>query len=83
MPAGYTKSSAQFQACHFPSMSTQRLDLPCNNTTNFPRKDSTRSQPVRPVGSLSVDNNPIAAVHLSTMWWRNEAIFGITVVTRG
>lgn len=53
----HTKPSAQFQACHFPSMSTQRLDLPCN--TNFPRKDSTRSQPVRPVGSLSVDNNPI------------------------
>ncbi|GKC45793.1 scarecrow-like protein 28 [Tanacetum coccineum] len=61
MLAGYTKPSAQFQACHFPSMSTQRLDLPCNNATNFPRKDSTRSQPIRPVGSLSVDNNPIEA----------------------
>lgn len=55
----HTKPSAQFQACHFPSMSTQRLDLPCN--TNFPRKDSTRAQTVRPVSSLSVDNNPIEA----------------------
>ncbi|CAI9288907.1 unnamed protein product [Lactuca saligna] len=37
-------------------MSTQRLDLPCN--TNFPRKESTRSQPViRPVGPISLDNN--------------------------
>nr|XP_043609172.1 scarecrow-like protein 28 [Erigeron canadensis] len=52
----HTKPTAQFQACHFPSMSTQRLDLPCN-TTNFPRKESARSQPVRPVSSLSVDNN--------------------------
>ncbi|KAI3687512.1 hypothetical protein L1987_81209 [Smallanthus sonchifolius] len=41
-------------------MSTQRFDLACN-TTNFPRKDSTRSQPVRPVSSLSVDNHPIEA----------------------
>ncbi|KAI3822189.1 hypothetical protein L1987_09774 [Smallanthus sonchifolius] len=41
-------------------MSTQRFDLTCN-ATNFPRKDSTRSQPVRPVSSLSVDNNPIEA----------------------
>ncbi|KAK7389217.1 hypothetical protein VNO78_24053 [Psophocarpus tetragonolobus] len=50
-----SEASAQFQACHFqlPSMSTQRLDLPC--TTSFPRKDtSSRSQPLRPVG-LSVD----------------------------
>ncbi|KAL4592869.1 hypothetical protein LXL04_005876 [Taraxacum kok-saghyz] len=42
---------------NFPSMSTQRLDLPCN--TNFPRKDSSRSQPVRPVGPISVDNTTI------------------------
>ncbi|KAK2664654.1 hypothetical protein Ddye_003228 [Dipteronia dyeriana] len=45
-------SAPQFQACHFqlPSMSTQRLDLPCS----FSRKESTRSQPIRPVG-LSVE----------------------------
>ncbi|XP_022736464.1 scarecrow-like protein 28 [Durio zibethinus] len=43
--------SAQFQACHFQtSMSTQRLDLPCS----FSRKDTSRSQPIRPVG-LSVE----------------------------
>ncbi|KAK9079678.1 hypothetical protein SSX86_001351 [Deinandra increscens subsp. villosa] len=42
-----------------PPMSTQRFDLTCN--TNFPRKDPTRSQPIRPVTSLSVDNNPIEA----------------------
>ncbi|KAK4260537.1 hypothetical protein QN277_003636 [Acacia crassicarpa] len=46
-----SEASAQFQASHFqlPSMSTQRLDLPCSS---FPRKDSTnssRSQPLRPV----------------------------------
>ncbi|KAE8661807.1 Scarecrow-like protein 28 [Hibiscus syriacus] len=43
-----SESSAQFQACHFPtSMSTQRLDLPCS----FSRKDTaSRSQPIRPVG---------------------------------
>ncbi|CAH1451442.1 unnamed protein product [Lactuca virosa] len=47
-------SSSTFS--NFPSMSTQRLDLPCN--TNFPRKESTRSQPViRPVGPISLDNN--------------------------
>ncbi|GKU95329.1 hypothetical protein SLEP1_g8700 [Rubroshorea leprosula] len=40
---------AQFQACHFP-MNTQRLDLPCS----FPRKDTSRSQSIRPVG-LSVE----------------------------
>ncbi|KAH7549477.1 hypothetical protein ACOSP7_025715 [Xanthoceras sorbifolium] len=47
-----SEAPAQFQACHFqlPSMSTQRLDLPCS----FSRKESTRSQPIRPVG-LSVD----------------------------
>lgn len=45
---------------NFPSMNTQRLDLACN--TNFPRKESTRSsQTVRPVGPISVDNNPIEA----------------------
>ncbi|KAJ7948485.1 Scarecrow-like protein 28 [Quillaja saponaria] len=45
-----SEASAQFQACHFqvPSMSTQRLDLPCN----FSRKDTSRSQPIRPVGLL-------------------------------
>ncbi|CAI9093946.1 OLC1v1029562C1 [Oldenlandia corymbosa var. corymbosa] len=44
-----SESASQFQACHFPSMSTQRLDLPCS----FTRKDNTqtRSQPsIRPVG---------------------------------
>ncbi|XP_061337270.1 scarecrow-like protein 28 [Gastrolobium bilobum] len=52
-----SEASAQFQACHFqqPSMSTQRLDLPCS----FPRKDSSRSQQLRPVG-LSVEK-PIEA----------------------
>ena len=47
-----SEAPAQFQACHFqlPSMSTQRLDLPCS----FPRKDTTRSQSIRPVG-LSVE----------------------------
>ncbi|XP_022719972.1 scarecrow-like protein 28 [Durio zibethinus] len=45
------EASAQFQACHFQtSMSTQRLDLPCG----FSRKDTSRSQPIRPVG-LSVE----------------------------
>ncbi|KAJ6341854.1 hypothetical protein OIU78_009906 [Salix suchowensis] len=49
-----SESPAQFQACHFqlPSMSTQRLDLPCT----FSRKESSRSQSIRPVGvGLSVD----------------------------
>ncbi|XP_057978508.1 scarecrow-like protein 28 [Malania oleifera] len=43
-----SEASAQFQACHFqlPSMSTQRLDLPCT----FSRRDASRSQPLRPVG---------------------------------
>ncbi|CAK9170471.1 unnamed protein product [Ilex paraguariensis] len=50
-----SEPSAQFQACHFPSMSTQRLDLPCS----YPRKDTSRSQPIRPVG-LSVEK-PIEA----------------------
>ncbi|WCJ26178.1 GRAS family transcription factor [Euphorbia peplus] len=48
--------AAQFQACHFqvPSMSTQRLDLPCS----FSRKESSRSQNIRPVGvGLSVDKS--------------------------
>ncbi|KAJ4713003.1 GRAS family transcription factor [Melia azedarach] len=47
-----SEASAQFPACHFqlPSMSTQRLDLPCS----FSRKESSRSQPIRPVG-LSVE----------------------------
>ncbi|OAY59867.1 scarecrow-like protein 28 [Manihot esculenta] len=52
-----SESPAQFQACHFhlPSMSTQRLDLPC---TTFSRKESSRSQPIRPVGvGLSVDKS--------------------------
>lgn len=49
-----SETAAQFQACHFqlPSMSTQRLDLPCS----FPRKDASRSQPIRPVG-LSVEKS--------------------------
>ncbi|KAL6174636.1 hypothetical protein ACLB2K_051282 [Fragaria x ananassa] len=51
-----TEAAAQLQACHFqlPSMSTQRLDLPCS----FPRKDSSRSQPKWPVG-LSVEKTSI------------------------
>lgn len=39
-------SSTQFQACHIPAMSTQRLDLP----RSFGRKETSRPQPVRPVG---------------------------------
>ncbi|KAF5734470.1 scarecrow-like protein 28 [Tripterygium wilfordii] len=49
------EASAQFQACHFHSMSTQRLDLPCT----FSRKETSRSQPIRPVG-ISIEN-PIEA----------------------
>lgn len=47
-----SEAPAQLQACHFqlPSMSTQRLDMPCS----FSRKDTSRSQPIRPVG-LSVE----------------------------
>ncbi|KAF9685789.1 hypothetical protein SADUNF_Sadunf03G0090600 [Salix dunnii] len=51
-----SESAAQFQACHLqlPSMSTQRLDLPCT----FSRKESSRPQPMRPVGvGLSVDKS--------------------------
>ena len=51
-----SESPAQFQACHYqlPSMSTQRLDLPCT----FSRKESSRSQPMRPVGvGLAVDKS--------------------------
>ncbi|XAR55036.1 hypothetical protein NMG60_11030411 [Bertholletia excelsa] len=45
-------ASTPFQACHFPSMSTQRLDLPCN----FPRSEASRpQQPIRPV-NLSVES---------------------------
>lgn len=53
-----SEASAQFQACHIPTMSTQRLDIPCN----FARKDASRShsQPVRPVG-ISVEKKPIEA----------------------
>ncbi|KAF5460723.1 hypothetical protein F2P56_020572 [Juglans regia] len=49
-----SEAPAQLQACHFqlPSMSTQRLDLPCS----FSRKDTSRSQPIRPVG-LSVEKS--------------------------
>ncbi|KAJ8767660.1 hypothetical protein K2173_018218 [Erythroxylum novogranatense] len=49
-----SESPAQLQACHFqlPSMSAQRLDLPFT----FSRKESSRSQPIRPVSvGLSVD----------------------------
>ncbi|XP_073298793.1 scarecrow-like protein 28 [Primulina huaijiensis] len=45
-----SEASAQFQACHFPTMSTQRLDLPCT----YVRKEASRSQPIRPVG-LSIE----------------------------
>ncbi|XP_076947424.1 scarecrow-like protein 28 [Bidens hawaiensis] len=55
----HTKPSAQFQACHFPSMSTQRLDLPCNSNTNLSRAQPVK--PIRPVSSLSIDTNPIEA----------------------
>lgn len=52
-----SEAPAQFQACHFPSMSTQRLDLPCS----FPRKDTPRAQSIRPVAvGLSVEK-PIDA----------------------
>ncbi|KAJ8766157.1 hypothetical protein K2173_021674 [Erythroxylum novogranatense] len=49
-----SESPAQFKSCHFqlPSMSTQRLDLPCA----FSRRESSRSQPIRPVSvGVSVD----------------------------
>ncbi|KAG6399283.1 hypothetical protein SASPL_140759 [Salvia splendens] len=46
-----SEASAQFQACHIPAMTTQRLDLPCS----FGRKEaSSRPQPVRQIG-ISVD----------------------------
>ncbi|XP_057775727.1 scarecrow-like protein 28 [Salvia miltiorrhiza] len=45
-----SEASAQFQACHIPAMSTQRLDLPCS----FGRKEASRPQAVRPVG-ISVE----------------------------
>ncbi|KZV55853.1 scarecrow-like protein 28 [Dorcoceras hygrometricum] len=45
-----SEASTQFQVCHFPTMSTQRLDLPCT----FVRKEASRSQPIRPVG-LSIE----------------------------
>ncbi|CAA2976525.1 scarecrow 28 [Olea europaea subsp. europaea] len=51
-----SEASGQFQVCHLPSMSTQRLDLPCS----FGRKDAPRSsQSIRPVG-ITVEN-PIEA----------------------
>ncbi|KAL3619330.1 hypothetical protein CASFOL_036900 [Castilleja foliolosa] len=50
--------STQFQACHIPPMSTQRLDLPCSS---FARKDGRRSQPVRPVVGLSIEKPIIEA----------------------
>lgn len=43
-----SEASANF---HIPTMSTQRLDIPCS----FGRKDGSRSQPVRPVVGLSID----------------------------
>ncbi|KAL8498352.1 hypothetical protein ACS0TY_021612 [Phlomoides rotata] len=46
-----SEASAQFQACHIPTMSTQRLDIPCS----FVRKDGSRSQAVRPVVGLSIE----------------------------
>ncbi|KAK1374787.1 Scarecrow-like protein 28 [Heracleum sosnowskyi] len=46
-----SEASAQFQACNFPSMSTQRLELPCS----FTRKESSRSQSVRSVVNLSIE----------------------------
>ncbi|XP_047314794.1 scarecrow-like protein 28 [Impatiens glandulifera] len=49
-----SEATTQFEACNFTSMSTQRLDLPCS----FPRKDASRSQPIRPVG-ISVEKKPI------------------------
>ncbi|KAF8380313.1 hypothetical protein HHK36_027795 [Tetracentron sinense] len=58
-----SQASAEFQACHFqlPSMSTQRLDLPCS----FSRKDASRSQPIRPVG-ISVEK-PTEATSTCTL----------------
>lgn len=50
-----SEASAQFQACHFPSMSTQKLDLP----SNFTRKNTSIPQPIRPVGvSIEKPTNP-------------------------
>ncbi|KAJ7981615.1 GRAS family transcription factor [Quillaja saponaria] len=84
-----SEASAQFQACHFqlPSMSTQRLDLPCN----FPRKDTSRSQPKRPVG-LSVEK-PIEAktsscslkqsIRLPPLTTSSQATSGQTALVEG
>ncbi|KAH6831040.1 GRAS family transcription factor [Perilla frutescens var. hirtella] len=49
-----SEASTQFQACHIPAMSTQRLDLP----RGFGRKEGSRPQPVRPVG-IAVEKKPI------------------------
>ncbi|XP_059276095.1 scarecrow-like protein 28 [Lycium ferocissimum] len=62
-----SEASAQFQTCNFPSMSTQRLDLPCS----FARKDTSRSQSIRPVGSLSVEK-PIEAKNTSCSLKQNN-----------
>ncbi|GER30381.1 scarecrow transcription factor family protein [Striga asiatica] len=62
-----SESSGQFQACHnIPTMSTQRLDLPCS----FVRKDGPRPQPVRPVG-LSIVDKPVDAKPTGCSLWQN------------
>ncbi|KAE8671552.1 Scarecrow-like protein 28 [Hibiscus syriacus] len=73
-----SESSAQFQACHFPtSMSTQRLDLPCS----FSRKDtSSRSQPITPVG-LSVEK-PIESKTSSCSLKQNIQLPPLTIAAQ-
>ena len=80
-----SEASAQFQACHYPlpSMSTQRLDLPCN----FPRKEVSRQQSIRtPVGlsvekpletktlkqSIRVPSSPEGRREIKTEFWRGK-----------
>ncbi|KAG6399281.1 hypothetical protein SASPL_140757 [Salvia splendens] len=80
-------ASAQFQACHIPAMSTQRLDLPCS----FGRKEASRRQLVRQVG-ISVDKGiesksslrqniklpPVAAERRGEFWGRSKKRYAAT-----
>ncbi|XP_047969887.1 scarecrow-like protein 28 [Salvia hispanica] len=82
-----SEASAQFQACHIPAMSTQRLDLPCS----FGRKEASRRQPVRQVG-ISVDKGnesksslrqniklpPVAAERGGEFWGRSKKRYAAT-----
>ncbi|KAG6399274.1 hypothetical protein SASPL_140750 [Salvia splendens] len=82
-----SEASAQFQACHIPAMSTQRLDLPCS----FGRKEASRRQLVRQVG-ISVDKGiesksslrqniklpPVAAERRGEFWGRSKKRYAAT-----